>query len=361
MGNNEQKEGISMKMNRKMKAVLAVAVLAAAVSAAGCGGTAKSGNASSASSSAAAEKTAKTNMKVAYSPSLCEASTVVAYEKGFFEAEGIHPEMINIQGANENEALGSGKVDGMQTLVSKIIQPLQNGLPVKLTAGLHTGCVRIVSRPGTGIDSVKDLKGKKIGVSGLADTATVIAQRALHMNHIGVTPDNMEVEFVVVDRNSLPEVLKSGQVDAIAMTDPVGAIAEKQYGFQSILDTAKSPEFKDEYCCSAIVNAKFAQEHPDLAKGYTRAVMKAALYVSKHPDEVAQLLHDKKYVSGDVAQNAELLKSYSYVPSVKGGYNAIERATVQLGDIGIVKQVDPKTLADNSFLFFDGLEDTPSL
>ncbi len=344
-----------MRMNPTMKAVLAAAVLASALGLAGCGGTEKSGSAGSAS----AEKT--TNMKVAYSPSLCEASTVVAYEKGFFEQEGIHPEMINIQGANENEALGSGKVDGMQTLVSKIIQPLQNGLPVKLTAGLHTGCVRIVSRPGTGIDSVKDLKGKKIGVSGLADTATVIAQRALHMNGIGVTPDNMEVEFVVVDRNSLPEVLKSGQVDAIAMTDPVGAIAEKQYGFQSILDTAKSPEFKDEYCCSAIVNAKFAQEHPDLAKGYTRAVMKAALYVSKHPEEVAQLLHDKQYVSGDVAQNTELLKSYSYVPSVKGGYAAIERATQQLGDIGIVKQVDPKTLADNSFLFFDGLEDTPSL
>lgn len=89
--------------------------------------------------------------------------------------------------------------------------------------------------------------------------------------------------------------------------------------------------------------------------------MKGALYVSKHPDEVAQMLHDKNYVSGDVALNAELLKSYNYVPSVQGGYDAIERAATQLEEIGIVHDVNAKALADGAFQRFDGLEDTPSL
>lgn len=347
-------------MKKSWKCVAAAIVLTSVLGLAGCGGQAGNGSGSAAKSASAQTET-KTNMRVAYSPSLCEASTLVAYEKGFFQEEGIHPEMINIQGASETEALGTDKVDGMQTLVSKIIQPIQNGLPVKLTAGLHTGCVRIVTRPDTGITDVKGLKGKKIGVSGLADTATVIAQRALHTDGIGVTPDNMEVEFVVVERNSLPQALKSGQVDAIAMTDPVGAIAMKEYGFTSVLDTAKSPEFKDEYCCSAILTSKFVEEHPDLAKGYTRALMKGALYVSKHPEEVAQMLHDKNYVSGDVALNTELLKSYSYIPSVKGGHDAIVRATRQLGEIGIVNPTDAEALADGAFQYFDGLEDTPSL
>ena len=347
-------------MKKSWKCVAAAIVLTSVLGLAGCGGQAGNGSGSAAKSTSAQAET-KTNMRVAYSPSLCEASTVVAYEKGFFKEEGINAEMINIQGASETEALGTDKVDGMQTLVSKIIQPIQNGLPVKLTAGLHTGCVRIVTRPDTGITDVKGLKGKKIGVSGLADTATVIAQRALHTDGIGVTPDNMEVEFVVVERNSLPQALKSGQVDAIAMTDPVGAIAMKEYGFTSVLDTASSPEFKDEYCCSAILTSKFVEEHPDLAKGYTRALMKGALYVSKHPDEVAQMLHDKNYVSGDVALNAELLKSYNYIPSVKGGHDAIVRATKQLGEIGIVNPTDAEALADGAFQYFDGLEDTPSL
>jgi NitT/TauT family transport system substrate-binding protein len=347
-------------MKKSWKCVAAAIVLTSVLGLAGCGGQAGNGSGSAAKSASAQTET-KTNMRVAYSPSLCEASTVVAYEKGFFKEEGINAEMINIQGASETEALGTDKVDGMQTLVSKIIQPIQNGLPVKLTAGLHTGCVRIVTRPDTGITDVKGLKGKKIGVSGLADTATVIAQRALHTDGIGVTPDNMEVEFVVVERNSLPQALKSGQVDAIAMTDPVGAIAMKEYGFTSVLDTASSPEFKDEYCCSAILTSKFVEEHPDLAKGYTRALMKGALYVSKHPDEVAQMLHDKNYVSGDVALNAELLKSYNYIPSVKGGHDAIVRATKQLGEIGIVNPTDAEALADGAFQYFDGLEDTPSL
>lgn len=345
-------------ISKKLKYAAAALAVICSLGVAGCsGGTAGSQPAKS----SAAASTEKTNMRVAYSPSLCEASTVVAYEKGFFKEEGINAEMINIQGASENEALGADKVDGMQTLVSKIVQPIQNGLPVKLTAGLHTGCVRIVTRPDTGITDVKGLKGKKIGVSGLADTAAVIAQRALHTDGIGVTPDNMEVEFVVVDRNSLPQALKSGQVDAIALTDPVGAIAMKEYGFTSVLDTATSPEFKDEYCCAAIMTSKFVKEHPDLAKGYTRAIMKGALYVSKHPEEVAQMLHDKNYVPGDVALNTELLKSYNYIPSVKGGHDALVRATQQLGDIGLVNKTDANALADGAFQYFDGLEDTPSL
>lgn len=103
-------------MNKHWKSLAAALALVSVLGVAGCGGTQTAGS-SAKSASAAAE--GKTNMRVAYSPSLCEASTVVAYEKGFFKEEGINPEMINIQGASETEALGTDKVDGMQTLVSK--------------------------------------------------------------------------------------------------------------------------------------------------------------------------------------------------------------------------------------------------
>ena len=339
-------------------AVLTLAVVAA-VSAAGCGVSGPKD--AKPAASAAAEQKPLQKMRVAYSTSLCEASTIIAYEKGYFKDEGIDAEMVNVDGASETDALGTLKVDGMQTLVSKVIQPIQNGLPVKITAGLHTGCVKVEARNDGSVSSIADLRGKKVGVGGIGDTGAVILQRALLMNHIGVKPGEQEVEFVVVEKSSLAAALQSGQVDAIAVTDPTATISEKQYGFKPILDTAKSPEFKNEYCCSAMVTSKFAAEHPDLAKGFTKAVMKGAAYIGKHPEEVAQLLHDKKYIAGDVQQNIELLKSYSFIPSATGGYKALEDATAQLGEIGLVKKVDPKELADKAFLKFDDLPDTPEL
>ena len=219
-----------MMISGKVKAAAAALALFSVLGLAGCGESGKP------AASTAAAKVDNVKVKVGYSPSLCQAPIFVAYEKGYFKDAGLDPELVKVDGATANESLGSGKVDMEITLVSKTIHPLQNGLPVKGTTGVHFGCVRAITRPDSGIKDVKDLKGKRIGVAGLADTGTVIIQRALKHEGIGVTPDNMEVEFVVVDRNSLPQALSSGQVDAIVMTDPVGYIAQKEYGYVPVLD-----------------------------------------------------------------------------------------------------------------------------
>ncbi len=351
----KQKEGILMMTKYTRWAAGALAGLTAAAVIAGCAGT----GSGSAKSAAKAEQTGA--IKVAYTASLCQAPLFVAKEKGYFKDAGLDAEMIRVDGAQANEAIGSGKVDAMQTLIMKTIHPWQNGLPVKATVGIHTGCVRVVVRNDGSVNTVQDLKGKKIGVAGLADTGAIVAQRALKHAGIGVTPDNMEVEFVTIDRNSLPQALESGQVDAIAMTDPVGAIAEKQYGFKSVVDTAKSDGFKDEYCCDLVLSNKYLEEHPELAKKFNEAVIKAAVYVHEHPEETAKLLAEKKYIAGNPEDNAKLLASYNYQPSIEGGYDAVKASAQDLGELGLTEKVDGKTFADQYFLHIDGLSDKVSL
>lgn len=343
-------------MNRNRKILLTFAGLAAVIGIAGCGGA---GGKPAASSAAA--KADPVTVKLGYTPSLCQAPLFIAKEKDFYKEAGVNVELVPVDGAHANEAIGSGKIDAMQTLVMKTIKPWQNGLPVKATAGIHSGCVRVVARNDGSVNTAADLKGKKLGVAGLADTGTIVAQRALKLAGVNSTPDNMEVELVVIDRNSLPQALESGQVDAIAMTDPVGALAEKQYGFKTIVDTATSPEFKDEYCCDLVIADKLLKEHPEAAKRLTAAVMKGSLYVHDHLSESVKILADKKYVSGDPAFNESLLATYNYKPSVKGGYTALQDSAQDLGDLGLVKKTDGKKFADQYFFFFDGLADTPTL
>ena len=104
------------------------------------------------------------HLRIAYSPSLCQAPLHIAVEKGFFEAEGIEPENIQIDAAHVQEAIGADQVDVGFGLIGKFLQPVENGLPIKFTAGIHTGCVKIVAPKDSGIESPADLKGKKIGV-----------------------------------------------------------------------------------------------------------------------------------------------------------------------------------------------------
>lgn len=341
-------------MNQKRKVLLTFAGLAAVIGIAGCGGA-------GGKPAASAAKADPVTVKLGYTPSLCQAPLFIAKEKDFYKEAGVNVELVPVDGAHANEAIGSGKIDAMQTLVMKTIKPWQNGLPVKATAGIHSGCVRVVARNDGSVKTVADLKGKKLGVAGLADTGTIVAQRALKLSGVNTTPDNMEVELVVVDRNSLPQALQSGQVDAIAMTDPVGALAEKQYGFKTIVDTATSPEFKNEYCCDLVVADKLLKEHPEAAKRLTLAVMKGALYVHQNLDDSVKILADKKYVSGDPEFNKSLLATYNYKPSVKGGYTALQDSSQDLGELGLVNPTDGKKFADQYFFFFDGLADTPTL
>ena len=141
------------------------------------------------------------HLKIAYSPSLCQAPLHVAVEKGFFEDEGIDAENIQIDASHVQEAVGANQVDAGFGLIGKFLQPVENGLQIKFTAGIHTGCIKIIVPKDSGIETVEDLKGKKIGVSGLAGAETIISKRVLADAGISFDEQNPEVEFVV-DRKS---------------------------------------------------------------------------------------------------------------------------------------------------------------
>lgn len=345
-----------MKKNRIFSRVLS-SVLAGtlALSLSACGS-------SSADSSAAdgASDSGTTHLRLIYSPSLCAAPMYIAIENGYFEDEGLDVEQVTVDAAHVSEAIGADQVDVGMGLIGKLLQPLENGLPIKFTTGLHTGCTKLLVPGDSDIKSITDLKGKKIGVPGLADAATVVSKRSLSAAGIGVTEQNMEVEFSVYSRNDLPQALENGAVDAIALGDPTASIAEEQYGLTALIDTATDPEYKDEYCCAAFVTSKLAAENPAAAAAFTRAVQKASQWVQENPDETAKIIVDKQYISGDVDFCAQILKTYNYKPSVQGGYDALKQNAQELTEIGILKEgTDATKFADNAYIFFDDVPDAP--
>lgn len=318
------------------------------------------GGSSSNSDASAAADSGSTHLRLIYSPSLCAAPMYIAIENGYFEDEGLDIEQVTVDAVHVSEAIGADQVDVGMGLIGKLLQPLENGLPIKFTTGIHTGCIKLLVPGDSDIKSVADLKGKKIGVPGLADAATVVSKRSLSAAGIGVTDQNMEVEFSVYSRNDLAQALQNGAVDAIALGDPQAAVAQDQYGLTALIDTATDPTYKDEYCCDAFVTSKLAEENPEAAAAFTRAVQKGAQWVEEHPEETAKIIVDKKYTAGDADLLAAILETYNYKPSVQGGYDALKLSAEQLTEIGILKEgTDATKFADNAYIFFDDVPDAP--
>ena len=196
---------------------------------------------------------------------------------------------------------------------------MENGLPITFVTGIHTGCTKYYVKGDSPITDLTQLRGKKIGVPGLADSSVMHIKRKLADLGVGVTTDNLEVEFVVYKSSDLPIALDKGAVDAIGLHDPVAT------------------KFVQEYCCQAFVTLKLANENPKGAAAYARAMQKASAYVREDPRGAAQFQLDNKFVTGDLDFNAKLIGSYNFQPSRKLGKETFIKAATQLQSIGILK------------------------
>ena len=298
-------------------------------------------------------------LKIGYSGSLCEAPVHMAVEKGFFAEEGLKVELVKLAPGTTFEAITAGKIDAAFGLLASLMQPLSNGLPIKITTGLHTGCDKVLVPADSGIKTLADLKGKRIGVPSMTSSPIIFAKRALAEAGVGVSEKNMEVEFAVFSASDLPIALKNGSIDALAMNDPTAAVAQKEFSLLTLADSAVTAPYNTQYCCSAYVSDNIAKDHPELAAKYTRAMQKASAWIQKNQDETAKIQVEKKWVAGDAAFNASVLKTYNYIPSVKGAYDAFGITAKQLQKVGMLNaSVDVEALHKNSFIFFKDVQDT---
>lgn len=293
-------------------------------------------------------------IQIPYSSGLCNAPLHMAVEKGLFDKAGIKYE-INKTDSNASDLLASGKADAYSEMMPAMVQQIANGLDANITMGIHTGCLKLITTNDSPINSIKDLKGKKIGVPGLASSQAVIAQRALLAADIGASPENMEVEFVVYNHSELSMALKNGQVDVIGMSDPAASLAVADNKGKIILDTATDEEYKDEYCCGLVMRPGFVKDHPELAKKYVEIIKEAGEYVQNNPEEAAKIQIDKNIVSlGDADFNAKILKTYKFIPSVPDGKVALKNNFEDLQKLKIIKEdIDIDQVINKVYVEFD--------
>jgi NitT/TauT family transport system substrate-binding protein len=291
--------------------------------------------------------------------SLCNAPVHIALEKGFYEEEGLKNEIIQVGDGEAMNLLTNGSVDGLNTLMIGLVQPLANGLPIQIPLAMHTGCIKALVREDAPIATAADLKGKKIGGASPSASALLFIKRYLAGLGLKVDGENADVEFVYQSAAELPLLLERGIVDAIGLTDPAAQIAQDTLGFRAVIDNASSEGYKDEFCCVVTVRTETVKNHPESTAKFLRAVQKGAKFVYENPDETAQILFETKRAAGDPLVNARLLKAFNYRASVSQARIALERNAKAMQDIGILgDDVDVDRLVSNVFVAVPGVPDS---
>ncbi len=295
--------------------------------------------------------------------SLCLVPLHMAEDLGYFKEEfekvGLSYELVEIDMQQSAELTAAGKIDACVGLSGSLIPQIDSGLEIAFTGGLHTGCTKYYAKNDSDIQSLNDLKGKKIGVPGMSDSSVIALKRKLYDLGIGVSTSNMEIELVVYNLTDLPLALENGAVDAIALHDPVATSAEMEYGFRKILDLTEDEKFADEYCCQIYISTDVAKTKPEAAAAYTRALLKAAAYVQAQPQAAAKLQIEKNQCSGELEINTALLDSYNYTPSVslaKKTFKDASEELIRIGELTTGRDLDEFT--KEHFVEFEDVPDS---
>lgn len=184
----------------------------------------------------------------------------VAVEKQWFKEEGVDVQFEWFDYVASMDAFAAGKLDAVgMTNGDALVTGATGARSVMfLMNDYSNGNDMVVAKPG--ITSVTDLKGKKVGVE-VGFVSHLMLLKALE-DH-GMT--EADVELVNVPTNETPQVLASGDVDAIVAWQPSsGQALQLVPGSTAIYTSANAPGLiYDMYCATP---ESYASRKDDWAK-----------------------------------------------------------------------------------------------
>ena len=206
----------------------------------------------------------------------------VAQTRGFFKQEGIDAEIIRMNPNVATMALVSADVD-YSTLIGSAIVANLKGARVKIIACSRDRTpLSLVSR--VDIKSVKEVKGKTIGVGSYGSTPDIIARMVV--KHYGIDPET-EIKLLALGSDGARlTALREGVIDVMIVAPPVDFEAKK-LGFNIISRAGDIFRFPYNGLATGI---KKLSERPDEVKRVLRAMLKANDFILKNREGTIQVL-----------------------------------------------------------------------
>jgi NitT/TauT family transport system substrate-binding protein len=161
----------------------------------------------------------------------------VGLKKGWFDAAGVKVDFKWFEYVPSMEAFSAGKVDAVAMTNGDQLVTGASGAPsvALLLNDYSNGNDMVVAR--SGIESVSQLKGKKVGVE-VGFVSHLLLLNALKAAKL----TDKDIEIVNVPTDQTPQALKSGSVDAIVAWQPnSGQALHEVAGSKAIFTSANVP------------------------------------------------------------------------------------------------------------------------
>ena len=188
--------------------------------------------------------------------------------------EGIEAEIVSFPSLVQRmQAVASGAVDVGNGGLSATMQLATKGFPMAVLANGCDGGWMLVARKG--IDSFKDLAGKKIGVQ---NGSIGLVSLNWKLREQGIAD---KVQLLVLDNQDQPVPLARGDVDAICCFEPYATFAELSGFGHKLWVPYDTPMGKTNL--GFVASIPFIKKEPALTKTLVQAHVKATNTMRENP------------------------------------------------------------------------------
>jgi NitT/TauT family transport system substrate-binding protein len=223
---------------------------------------------------------------------LCYLPTVLAKQLGEFDKAGLSVDIVDLKGGSDalKAVLGgsadvvSGYFDHCVNLAAK-----KQELQAFVVYDRFPGLVLVVAPSHANeIKSIKDLAGKKVGISAPGSSTDFFLKYLLKKN--GLDPSGTSVIGVGLGATAVA-AMEQGQIDAAVMLDPSVTVLQGNHPDLRILSDTRTQKdtldvFGGEYPGGALYStAAWMNGHPKEVQALTNAILDTLSWIHSHSAE----------------------------------------------------------------------------
>jgi NitT/TauT family transport system substrate-binding protein len=247
---------------------------------------------------------------------------------GYFQQEGLNVTLIDeASGQSSEDAVLAGQVDAGSGSYNHTqeLQAAGKQMESVLLLNVAPGETLIVSaKEASQIHSVKDLKGKNLGVTELGSGTQTLTTSLLH--NVGITPD--QVHFVPVGAgDTFVAALQQGRIDAGMTTEPTASRLVST-GEGKVLVDLRSPQSTQAalggsypFIC-LFMNPTYVNSHKDVVQKLVNAYVKTLKWMHTHTAAQIADMMPPDYYAGNKALYVTALQNQMAIFSPDGSMPA---------------------------------------
>lgn len=277
------------------------------------------------------------------------APLTLADKAGIFKKHGLDVDVKMIPQSSRHLAIASGTVQCAATTVETYISWNAAGVPIKQIVQLDKsyGADGLATR--SGIASVKDLKGKTVGVDAPGTSPYFALAWILDKNGMSMK----DVRLATLSPQAAAQAFTAGRNDAAMTYEPyLSAIRNQPKAGKIIATTLDYPMVMDTLGCTPT----FLKQHPQAAKALVESYFDALEMIKQQPDKSNEIMGAAVKSSGKAfAESASYLRWQGREENKKFFSGEIETFSDEAGKLllraGVIRKMpDVKSLYDASFV-----------